>query len=114
MVMNKINEFVKEKGIKPSECTFHTIREVKDEKESPVGKLRVLVAKIEPSVAHVELYCPKCKKESYQKTKWNDFKNDAGRKTAFVIVCPHCSHKHEVRRMNDEAKREMKKSGKGE
>ena len=112
--MGKIDEFVKANGIKPSDCKFHTIRSIKNEKGDAAGRSRVLVWKNDLAVAHTEMTCPKCKKDSYQKLPWNDFKSESGRKSPFVVICPHCQYKLEIRKMNEEAKRDQKKAAKEE
>jgi len=62
-MFKKIDELVKEKNLKPSECLYHTIRILDND-----GKIRVLV--LHDKIARVEYNCHKCGEYGYQEVPW--------------------------------------------
>ncbi|MFH0832312.1 MAG: hypothetical protein V1900_01135 [Candidatus Aenigmatarchaeota archaeon] len=98
--MDKIQKFVAEKKILPSQCLYHTNRSSKNKKGEITGQTRVLVLKSD-NLARVEYVCPECKHCGYIEQEW---------KRPFSTKCEKCGAKISVPKMKDEAKREMKKS----
>jgi DNA-directed RNA polymerase subunit RPC12/RpoP len=95
--MKKIDEFVAKNKILPSQCLYHTWRDVSGKTK---GKIRVLVWKQDPK-ARVEYICPECGKYGYQEVAWQ---------RPFSIKCEHCSAKIGVPKLKEQFKREMKKA----
>ena len=95
--MKKIQEYVQQNGIKPSDCLYHTQRTVKNKKGDPAGTIRVLATK--DGKARAEYICPECKNYGYVETEW---------KKPFSVRCEKCGTKIGVPKMKAEAKRELK------
>lgn len=96
--MDKIKDFIRKTGTKPSDCIYHTWRDAKNSKKQLTGKIRLLVLKSD-SIARCEYVCPECKFEGYVEKEW---------KRPFSIKCEKCEFRITVPRMRDEAKREAK------
>jgi DNA-directed RNA polymerase subunit RPC12/RpoP len=96
--MGKIQEYIIKHNIKPSECAYHTWRDVKNSKKQIAGKIRVLVPK-GSSVAMVEYTCPECKHSAYREEQW---------KRPFSVKCEKCGFRISVSKMKQEAKKELK------
>ena len=90
--MGKIDDFVKQHGLKPKDCLYHTNRSV-----SRGGSIRILVPK--DALARCEYVCPECSNASYVEQPW---------KRPFYVKCGKCGFKISVPRIRDEAKRERK------
>lgn len=66
--------------MKPSDCVYHTLRDLENG-----GKIRVLA--LRDNIARVEYICPKCGKDGYKEQEWKkpfSVKCDCG----FVIKVP--------------------------
>jgi DNA-directed RNA polymerase subunit RPC12/RpoP len=98
MELKKIQEFVVEKKIKPSDCLYHTQRDAKNSNKEPTGKIRVLVPKSD-GIARVEYICPECGHYGYTEQEW---------KRPFSIKCDKCGFKLTVPKMKQEFKKEQK------
>ena len=98
MELKKIQEFVAEKGLKPSDCLYHTYRNSKNSKNEPTGKIRVLVPKSD-SIARVEYICPECGHYAYTEQEL---------KRPFSLKCEKCGFRITVPKMKQEFKKEQK------
>jgi DNA-directed RNA polymerase subunit RPC12/RpoP len=96
--MGKIDDFIKQHSIRPSDCLYHTSRSIRNKKNQMAGKIRVLAAKSD-SIARVEYKCPECLYEGYVEQEW---------KRPFAIKCQKCGAKITVPKMKDQAKKELK------
>ncbi len=96
--LSKIANFIKENGIKPSDCEYHTWRDGKNKKGEISGKLRILVLK-KDHIARVEYICPECGYYGYLETEW---------KRPFSFKCEKCGYRIRVPRLKDEVKKERK------
>ncbi|MBI2970810.1 MAG: hypothetical protein HYY37_00145 [Candidatus Aenigmarchaeota archaeon] len=97
--MSKIQDYVSQHNVKPSDCLYHTQRTAKNAKGEPTGRIRVLVPK-ETGMALVEYTCPECGHADFTEQEW---------KRPFYLRCAKCNAKVSVPKMRDEAKRETKK-----
>jgi len=98
--MGKIMDFIKENGIKPKECDYHTNRTIKSKLGKPTGNIRVLAYK---GNAMVEYTCPECEHKAYTEQEW---------KKPFAIKCEKCGHRMPVGKLRAQAKREAKAEAK--
>ncbi len=96
--MGKIQDYVIKNNVKPSDCAYHTWRDVKNSNKEIAGKIRVLVPK-GSTTAMVEYTCPECKHTAYKEEPW---------KRPFSTKCDKCGFKLSVPKLREEAKREMK------
>ena len=80
--MGKIDELVKSKGLKPADCSYHTIRNLENG-----GRVRGLVVKGENTI-HIEYKCPKCGHESYKTEEWKKVSKAA--RIRFKTKCDKC------------------------
>jgi ribosomal protein S27E len=92
--MGKIDDYIAEHKIKPSDALYHTNRTV-----DGTGKIRVLATK--DNVAHVEYKCPKCTNEDYTESEW---------KRPFSVKCSKCGGTIKVPKLKQQFKREQKKA----
>ncbi len=92
-MFDKIAKFIKENGIKPSDCTYHTLRTLENG-----GKLRVLVLKSE-TIARCEYICPKCGHYGYCEKEW---------KRPFSFKCENCGATIRVPKLLNEFKKKKK------
>ncbi|MFQ6020882.1 MAG: hypothetical protein ACE5J4_02575 [Candidatus Aenigmatarchaeota archaeon] len=76
-MFEKIGNIITDRKLKPSDCTYHTLRRLSNN-----GKIRVLVIKGE-SQAHVEYICPKCGYYDYIRQEW---------KRPFSVKCGKCKY----------------------
>jgi len=95
--MEQIEQLIKRRGIRPSDCSYHTFRTI-ETKDGKKGKVRVLVIKGETN-AHVEYLCPQCKHQSYLVLPW---------KRPFSFRCEKCGFRVNVPRLRDEIKRKKR------
>ncbi|MCD6558192.1 MAG: hypothetical protein J7K31_04155 [Candidatus Aenigmarchaeota archaeon] len=95
--MGKIEDLIKEKNLKPSDCVYHTWRDALNRRKQRTGKIRVLV--LPDRIARVEYKCPECGHEDYTELPW---------KRPFSVKCSACGFRITVPRMKDQAKREAK------
>ncbi|MFH0948959.1 MAG: hypothetical protein V1802_00555 [Candidatus Aenigmatarchaeota archaeon] len=98
METKKIDEYIKQTGIKPKDCMYHTNRTAKNSKQQPSGNIRVLVAKAD-GVARCEYVCPECGHYAYCEQEW---------KRPFSVKCEKCGFKISVPKLREELKREKK------
>lgn len=96
--LKKIQEYVEQHNIKPSDCLYHTQRSVKNKKGQMAGKIRVLVTKSDGR-ARAEYICPECGNYGYVEAEW---------KRPFSVRCEKCQAKIGVPKMKNEAKRQLK------
>lgn len=96
--MGKIQDYVVKNNVKPSDCTYHTWRDVKNAKREITGKIRVLVPK-NSTIAMVEYTCPECKYVAYKEEPW---------KKPFAIRCDKCNFKISVPKLKKEALKDAK------
>ncbi|HDI02682.1 MAG TPA: hypothetical protein ENF95_00940 [Candidatus Aenigmarchaeota archaeon] len=94
MNLTRIAEYIREKGIKPSDCVYHTWRDLEDESGEKKGEIRVLV--LEDNVARVEYQCPKCGHVGYEEKPW---------KRPFSVKCEECGHLIRVPKLRDQIKK---------
>jgi hypothetical protein len=80
--LTKIQQLIQEQGIKPSECVYHTWRDIEN------GEIRVLV--LHDRVARSEFICPGCRKYGYVEKPWS---------RPFSVKCPHCEKRIPVPKM---------------
>lgn len=97
--LKRIQDYIKQTGITPSGCLYHTWRDAKNAKGQRAGAIRVLVPKSD-GLARCEYICPECQHYGYVKQEW---------KRPFSVRCKKCGFKISVPRMRDEAKRELRK-----
>jgi predicted RNA-binding Zn-ribbon protein involved in translation (DUF1610 family) len=83
-MFEKIDSIIKEKNLTPSDCTYHTLRNLDNN-----GKLRILVVKGE-NQAHVEYICPKCGHYEHVRQEW---------KRPFSVKCSKCGHTIKVSKL---------------
>ncbi len=86
--MGKIDEIIKQKGLTPKDCEYHTLRTLEYD-----GKIRVLVIKGEPT-AHVEYKCPKCGHQGYNTQEYKKVSKAA--KIRLRVECEKCKTKIKV------------------
>jgi len=98
IMQNKIETLIKQNNIRPSDCSYHTWRDVANKNGKRTGKIRVLVLKVD-QIARCEYICPECGYENYEEKPW---------KRPFSINCTKCNFLIRVSRMRDEVKRERK------
>ena len=84
--LKRIEELIKEKGIKASDCAYHTNRSLENG-----GRIRVLVLKGD-NLAKVEYICPKCKHYAYTEKEW---------KRNFSVKCKNCGFLIRVPRLRN-------------
>lgn len=96
--MSKIDDFVKQNNIKPSDCLYHTNRTAMNKAGATAGRIRVLVPKSD-SIARCEYVCPECTHSSYDEQPW---------KRPFSIKCEKCGYRINVPKMKQQFKKEMK------
>lgn len=96
--MSKIQDYAIRNNIKPKECVYHTWRDLKNKKNEPSGKIRVLVPP-KSTTAMVEYTCPECKHPAYVEQPW---------KRPFSVNCEKCKTKITVPKMKAAAKKEAK------
>lgn len=99
-MVGEIQKTIEEKKLKPSDCSYHTWRDLANRKGEYKGKVRILVIKGEDK-ARVEYKCPECSNEGYVETAW--FK-------PFSFDCQKCKKKIKILRLKDEFKRDQKKA----
>ncbi len=92
-MFNKIARFIKERGIKPSDCAYHTLRNLENN-----GKIRVLVLKGE-DIARCEYICPYCSHYGYCEKRWN---------RPFSVKCENCGKSIRVPKLLSEFKKKSK------
>ena len=101
--MSKIQDFIIANNITPKTCTYHTQRSVKNSKNQPTGKIRVLA--MPDGIARVEYTCPECRHEAYTEVPW---------KRPFYVNCEKCGHKISVQKLKQQFKKEQKAEQKAE
>lgn len=89
--MEKIQKIIEEKGLTPSDCTYHTLRTLENN-----GKVRVLVIKGE-DIAHVEYVCPFCGHSAYKTEEWKKVSKAA--KIRFSFKCDKCGKTIKVEKL---------------
>ncbi len=97
--MGKIDEIIKEKGLTPKDCEYHTRRLLEND-----GKIRVLVIKGIP-VAYAEYKCPKCGHEGYSEQEYK--KVSKASKIRLRVECEKCHLNIKVDKLK--GKKEKKK-----
>lgn len=96
--IKKVAEMIKKEGLKPSDCAYHTWRDVLNKDKKPTGKVRILVKKGE-TTAHVEYICPECGHYEYTTVAW---------KKPFDFKCSKCSFVVKVPKLKEQIKKENK------
>lgn len=96
--MSKIDDYVRENNVKPSECLYHTNRTTISKAGKPSGNIRVLVAKAD-SIARTEYTCPECGHSAYDEQEW---------KRPFSVKCAKCGLRITVPKMKQAFKKEIK------
>jgi RNase P subunit RPR2 len=99
MVMSKIQEIVVQKGLKPNDCEYHTIRVFDDG-----TKVRAMVIKGDDTL-HLEYTCAKCGHSDYTTQKYAKVSKAA--KIRFSVVCSKCGNKINIEKLK--AKKKEKK-----
>ena len=94
MILTKLTQYIKENGINPSSCLYHTWRDIENDKGEKIGEIRVLV--LEDGVARVEYQCPKCGHIGYDEKPW---------KRPFSVKCEECGHTIRVPKLRDQIKK---------
>ena len=94
-MFDKINSIIKEKKIKPSDCAYHTLRDLDNG-----GKIRVLAIKGEEN-ATAEYICPFCGHSGVAEELW---------KRPFSIKCGSCGKTIKVPKLK--GKKQKKKERK--
>jgi predicted RNA-binding Zn-ribbon protein involved in translation (DUF1610 family) len=102
--MTKIEKIIQERKLKPSDCAYHTWRDLSNKKGAYTGKVRILVIKGE-SNARVEYKCPECVFDGYIEAEW--FK-------PFSFKCEKCGNMVKILKLREEFKRDQKKAKKAE
>ena len=90
-MFDRITKIIAEKGLKPADCEYHTLRELENK-----GKIRALVIKGD-SIAHLEYICPKCGHYDY-KTQPHEHVGKAP-KVRFIIKCSKCGEVIKVEKL---------------
>jgi len=98
MELKKIQEFVAQTGLKPSDCLYHTYRDAKNSRKETTGKIRVLVPKSD-AIARVEYVCPECGHYAFTEKEW---------KRPFSVNCEKCGFRITIPKMREESKKEQK------
>ncbi len=96
--MKKIAEMIKKKGIKPSDCAYHTWREPLNKEKKPSGSIRILVKKGETD-ANCEYICPECEHYEFIRQEW---------KKPFNVKCSNCGFLLRISKLKDQIKKENK------
>lgn len=99
--MSKIDDYIRENNVKPSDCLYHTNRTAMSKDGRPSGSIRVLVARAD-SVARTEYKCPECAHSAYDEQGW---------KRPFSVKCEKCGFRITVPKMKQAFKKEAKSSG---
>ena len=99
MIMSKIQEIIQQKGLKPIDCEYHTIRVFDDGM-----KVRAMVIKGDDTL-HIEYTCAKCGHQDYVTQKYAKVSKSA--KVRFHFVCSKCGNKMSVEKLK--AKKKEKK-----
>jgi len=89
--MEKISAMIKERGLKPADCAYHTLRELENG-----GKIRVLVVKGEKN-AHIEYICPQCKHTDCVTQEWKEVSKAA--KIRASVKCAKCGFMMKVEKL---------------
>ncbi len=97
--MSKIDDYVKDHGVVPKDCLYHTNRSSKNARGEFTGKIRVLVPKAD-SIARCEYTCPECGHSDYIEQPW---------KRPFYMKCGKCGYRMGVPKMRQEFKKDAKK-----
>lgn len=95
---------ITERKLKPSDCSYHTWRDLSNKDGKYTGKVRILVIKGETK-ARVEYICPHCLNSSYMETEW--FK-------PFTFDCQKCGKTVKILKLREEFKKDQKKAQKAE
>ena len=96
-MFDKIASMIKEKGLKPTDCEYHTIQLLDNG-----GKVRVLVTKADPTVAHVEYVCPNCGNIDYTTIEYK--KVSKASKIRMRVECSKCKKKFKVEKLKAKKK----------
>ena len=94
-MFNKIDQIIKERGLKASECAYHTLRSLDND-----GKIRVLAIKGEEN-ATAEYICPFCGKHGSAEELW---------KRPFSIKCCGCDKTMKVPKLKGKKDKKKKKA----
>ncbi|MEM5804457.1 MAG: hypothetical protein QXU82_01220 [Candidatus Aenigmatarchaeota archaeon] len=97
--MEKISSIIKEKGLRPSDCAYHTLRALENG-----GKIRILVVKGDKT-AHVEYVCPQCRHYAYATQEWKEVSKAA--KIRASVKCARCGYVIKVEKMKGGKKPKM-------
>lgn len=95
---------ITERKLKPSDCSYHTWRDLSNKDGKYTGKVRILVIKGETK-ARVEYICPHCLNSSYMEKEW--FK-------PFAFDCEKCGKTVKILKLREEFKKDQKKAQKAE
>ncbi len=92
-MFDKIEKFIKENGITPKDCKYHTLRTLENN-----GRIRVLVLKSD-NIARCEYICPNCGHYGYCEKEW---------RRPFSVKCDGCGKTIRVPKLLSEFKRKAK------
>lgn len=96
--MSKIDDYIKQNSVKPSDCLYHTNRTALNKSGATAGRIRVLALKSD-SIARCEYACPECKYEAYAEQPW---------KRPFSVKCEKCGYRINVPKLKQQFKKEIK------
>ena len=96
----EIQKIIQERKLKPSDCAYHTWRDLSNKDGAYTGKVRILVFKGE-SKARVEYKCPHCLNEGYLEKTWEK---------PFSFECQKCGAVIKIMKLREEFKKDQKKA----
>ena len=89
--MGKIDDIIREKGLKPKDCSYHTIRALENN-----GRIRGMVIKGD-NVIHIEYTCPKCGHKAYKAQEYKKVSKAAMYR--FSTKCDKCGFNIKVEKL---------------
>ncbi len=95
-MFDRITKIIAEKGLKPADCTYHTLRPLENK-----GKIRALVIKGD-STTHIEYICPKCGQYEYVTRPWTPL--GKGVKVRFSVKCAKCGTEIKIEKLKGKRK----------
>lgn len=87
-MFDRISKIISDKGLKPADCEYHTLRALENN-----GKIRALVIKGDKTL-HIEYVCPKCGHCDYKTQPYAAVSKAS--KIRFSVKCAKCGEEIKV------------------